>query len=118
MQFGPKIKELRALQDAGNKVPALDRREEIELGSDEWIWDGYAALTKGRVWIMGQPQAIALQEVLAYSELVGLDREEAGSLLNFVRQLDAVYFEFLKDKAPKDGRTGSNHRRTPRKTRR
>lgn len=117
MQFGPRIKELRALQDAGNDVPALNRRDEMDLGADQWIWDGYAQLTKGRVWIMGQPQAIALSEILAYSDLVGLDREEAGSLLDFVRQLDVVYFEFLKGKAD-NGRTGSNHRRTPRKARR
>lgn len=67
---------------------------------------------------MGQPQAIALQDVLAYSGLVGLDREDTGSLLNIVRRLDDAYFERLASKAKaKSGGTGSSNRRSPRKTR-
>ena len=119
MQYGPRIKELRTLQEAGKNVPALDRREEIDLGYDDWIWDGYAALVKGRTWFMGQPQAIALSDILAYSDLVGLNREDTGSMLKFTRQLDDVYFEFLKGKAPKqNGGTGSSNRRSRRGKRR
>lgn len=120
MEFGPSIKKLRTLQEAGNDVPALNRRDGMDLDYDEWIWDGYAALTKGRIWIMGTPQPIALPDVLAYSDLVGLNREDTGSLLKFVRQLDDVYFEFLKGKAPKkqNGGTGSTNRRSRRGKRR
>ena len=115
MQYGPSIEKLRALQEAGKDIPALDKRDAIELGFDGWIWEGYSELMKSRFWINGQPQPIALQEILAYSDLVGLNREDAGSLLNFIRQLDNVYFDFLKGKAPKEnGGTRSNHRRSRR----
>lgn len=119
LQYGPSVEKLRTQQEAGHSIPALDRRDEMELGADQWIWDGYAALTKGRMWMGGQPQPIALQELLAYSSLVGLNREDAGSLLGFTRQLDEVYFDFLKGKAPKsDGRTRSPNRRKGRSKRR
>lgn len=91
----------------------------MDLGYDDWIWEGYSTLGKGRMWFGGQPQPIALQDVLAYSDLAGLNREDSGSLLGFVRQLDDVYFEFLKGKAPKEnGRTGSSNRRSRRSKRR
>jgi hypothetical protein len=69
------------------------------------------------MWIGGQPQPIALQDVLAYSELVGLDREDTGLLLEIIRVLDDTYFERLASKA-KSGGTGSTNRRKARKARR
>jgi hypothetical protein len=120
LQYGPSVDKLRALQEAGNEVPALDRRDNMEIGFADWIWDGYVELMKGRVWNGGQPQPIALPDVLAYSDLVGLSREDASSLLKFVRMLDEVYFDFLKGKAApkKDGGIRSNNRRTRRGKRR
>jgi len=115
MDFGPRLEQLEALQDAGNTVPALDRKPELDIGV-LWIWEAYQALHKGRAWIMGQPQAIALLDVMAYSDLVELDREDTGFLLEIVRFLDNAYFERLAGKA-KSGGTGSNHRRKARKTR-
>ena len=81
-----------------------------------WLWEAFVALNKGRIWVMGQPQAIALQDVLAYSGLIELDQEDTGLLLEIVRFLDNAYFERLAGKA-KSGGTGSSNRRTARKTR-
>jgi len=81
-----------------------------------WLWEAFVNLNKGRIWVMGQPQAIALQDVLAYSGLIELDREDTGLLLEIVRFLDNAYFERLAGKA-KSGGTGSSNRRKARKTR-
>lgn len=117
LDYGHRTEQLETLREQGHKVPALDRKPDLDEGI-AWFWEAYVTLQKGRLWIMGQPQAIALQDVLAYSGLVGLDREDTGSLLNIVRRLDDAYFERLASKAKaKSGGTGSSNRRSPRKTR-
>jgi hypothetical protein len=62
---------------------------------------------------MGVPQAISLTEILAWSDIAGLGREETEELLGFIRLLDDVYFKDLerKQKAKSNGRTSGNHRR-------
>lgn len=62
---------------------------------------------------MGVPQAISLTEMLAWSDIAGLGREETEELLGFIRLLDDVYFKDIekKQKAKSNGRTGGNSRR-------
>jgi hypothetical protein len=116
LEYGKRLDQLTALREAGNKVPALDRRPDLDEGI-EWLWDGYLALDKSRVFAYGQPQRIPISEIIAYSGLVGLDNEDSLLLIDIVQQLDSAHFEKLAATA-KNGGTRSNNRRTSGKTRR
>jgi len=117
LEFGPSFEKLHALRDAGKEVPALDRRPDLPV-TLEWVWAAYAEFSRGRNWTMGAPQPVALTEILAYSEIKQLSREEVEELLGYVRELDEVYFEHLKEKQKRDaGARGSNRRTRGRKGR-
>ena len=110
LSFGHKFKELQALKDAGANVPALDRRPVLDLNA-QWAWNAYVALDKGRNFSFGQPHPIALSEILAYKEIAGVLDEDIEELVFYVRLIEDVYFEHLKNKV-KNGGTGSHNRRS------
>jgi hypothetical protein len=114
LEFGPRLKELQALRDAGNNIPALDRQPELDI-TTEWLWNAYVELDRARHYVNGVAQPVAVSEVLAYCQLTGLNREDASFLMKIVRTLERVHLERIAAKA-KNARTSSRNRRKASRT--
>lgn len=86
----------------GHPVPAIRDRPTLDpaLG---WIWDAFGVLDQARGNNGFSLQPIALQEIRAYAELVGLeDLESRETLIRHVQAMDRQYLLHHRGKtAPK-----------------
>jgi ribulose bisphosphate carboxylase small subunit len=61
------------------------------------LWQAFLTLNAGRQVGM-EVNAIALSDVLAYCELVGIDDpDERAELLTVVQRLDDAYLKYIRD---------------------
>lgn len=91
---------MQKLQEAGNKVPALERRPYLPA-TIEWAWEAYSALSHHRRRLDAAPMPITVAEVVAYAQLKGLGVEDAEALLEYVQLLDEVYLAHAAEQMKK-----------------
>ena len=102
MKNSDKLKHLERFEEMkrrGQSVPFLEYVPEVDP-YHYWVWKGFLTLTAQR-WTghEGTPQPIAVSEIKAYAEYVGMaDESDREDFLDIILALDDIALSFTRQK--------------------